>query len=311
MQYLSNTYNRAYRRSLPARAPSPESSVLKSFVLAAGALCLAGLSQFAAAQHLDVKISTSNGPVAGSKILVDVYGDIAWYLGQAGGLPIRYDTGTMIFPANFNDLPGGPFATDNPGFQTFRDQFVRDEELAFRAHGQLQYLPVGGTEWTAAAPGGGIRVMGSIPQDIVFDYVYNGVREAEYLFYEAGTLFTGAGVVGPTAAPIAGASAQGAFHYHMDWYLEGTARSARGFFLVEMSLYSTAVSGGQPKYLESDRFHVIFRNDVSNDEFAAAMLTLTQAPVMAQPVPEPGTWALMAGGLGLLGAAARRRRAGR
>ena len=101
----------------------------------------------AVAQHLDVKVSTSAGPVAGSAIQLDVYGDLSWYLANAGGLPIEHATGRRIFPANFTDPAGGPYSTDNPGFQSFAGQFVPDEELHFRAQGILRYLAVGATPW--------------------------------------------------------------------------------------------------------------------------------------------------------------------
>jgi hypothetical protein len=301
--------NRSGPGQWSVRPDASKEPALKSIVSPLVAALVLAVSLPAAAQHLDVKLGTSNGPVAGSKIDIEVYGDLNWYIAQTGGSPVEHGTGTLIVPANFNDAPGGPFATDNPGFQSFAGQFLPNEELRFRAHDRLRYLPSGGTEWVDAAPGGGIRLMGSIPEDIVFDYVYNGTREAEYLYYEGGTLFAGNGVIGPQEAPIAGASSRGAFHLHLDWYLEGSARAAKGTYLVEMSLFSTAVSGGVPKYLESDRFHVIFRNDVTNDQFGAAMRTLTDAPAAAvvSGVPEPETWALAAVGLAIVGVATRRR----
>ena len=270
------------------------------------AAVLAILCASAQAQHLDVKISTSAGPVAGSRIVLNVFGDIGWYMTQAGGLPIDHDSGRYIFPANFNDAPGGPFATDNPGFQTFANQFVKDEELHFRTYDRLWHLAPGGATWLPAAPGGGIRLMGSIPEDVAFDYIFNGVGEAEYLFYEGGTLFSGSGVSGPLAAPIGSASAQGAFHYHLDWYLEGAARANTGTYLLEMSLFSTATAGGGPKYQESDRFYVMFRNSVTDAQFASSLQTLTAAP--ASPAPEPGTWLLSLAGLAVVAWVAARRR---
>lgn len=268
----------------------------------------------AAAQHLDVKISTSKGPVAGSKIQLDVYGDLSWYIANAGGMPLDFDTGYGVFPANFSDLKGGPYLTDNPGFQSFAGQFQPNEEVWFRAVGSLQYLAPGAGSWVAADPGGGIRLYGAIPDDIVFDFVYNGTRESEYNFYAGGTLFHGGGISGPTSAPIGLAGRTGSLHYHLNWGLEGTAQGRKGSFMLEMQVFSSAtIAGGAAKYQISDPFFIIFRNDVTDDQFASAMRTLTQppAPVVAPaPVPEPQTWAMLVIGLGLAGGMARRRREG-
>ena len=262
-----------------------------------------------AAQHLDVRVDTSNGPVAGSKITTDVYGDIDWFLSNVGSLPYTHDTGELIVPGNFGDAAGGAYSTDNPGFQSFRGDFGAGEEMSFRATGALQYLAPGASDWVAAAPGGGIRLYGSIPDDVVFAYVYDGLREDEYFLYEGGTLFTGTGIQGPASAPIGAASSLGAMHYHLDWYLEGTARDNKGAYLIEMQLLSSAKSGGADKYTPSETFHIMFNHGITTAQYADAMKTLTIAPMA--PVPEPASVAMLAlGGALLAGRVVRRRRRG-
>lgn len=275
--------------------------------LASAAFISLTFSSPVVAQHLDVRIDTSNGPVAGSTITTDVYGDVDWFLANVGSLPYAHDTGRLIVPGNFGDLPGGPFSTDNPGFQSFRGDFGAGEEMWFRAMGTLQYLAPGASDWVAAAPGGGIRLYGSIPDDIVFAYVYDGLRGDEYFFYEEGTRFTGTGIDGPTSAPIGAASALGAMHYHLDWYLEGTARDNKGAYLIEMQLFSSAQAGGADKYLPSETFHILFNHGATTEQYADALKTLTVAPMA--PVPEPASVAMLAlGGALLAGQVARRRR---
>ncbi len=297
-------------------------SAIVSGSLSAALISLAFISLTAAtpvaAQHLDVRVDTSNGPVAGSKITTDVYGDVAWFLSNVGSLPYTHDTGRLIVPGNFGDAAGGPFSTDNPGFQSFRGDFGAFEEMWFRASGVLQYLAPGANDWVAAAPGGGIRLYGAIPEDVVFDFVFNGVRESDYLFYEGGTLFSGTGIQGPTTAPVGSASALGAMHYHLDWFLEGTARTNEGAYLLEMQLFSNAKVGGVDKYLASETFHVLFNHGITTAEYADALKTLTVAPVIAVPVtvepplvtsvPEPASVAMLALGGALLAAQVARRR---
>lgn len=256
---------------------------MRRWMGAGGLLALALVALPVGAQHLDVKVSTSGGAVAGSRIELDVYGDLAWYLAQAGGLPQHYLYGYHIFPSNFSDRKGGPYLTDNPGFQSFRDQFVGGEAIGFTASGRLEYLAPGGTRWEVAPSGGGVRLYGAIPDDVVFDYVVNGARESEYLFYAGGTLFGGDGISGPVTAPIGLAKADGSLHYHLNWSLEGTAQAHRGTFLAELRILSMATEGGAPKYVPSDPFYVMFRNDVSDAEYAEALRTLIVAPSSSDP----------------------------
>jgi hypothetical protein len=95
-------------------------------------------------------------------------------------------------------------------------------------------------------------------------------------------------------------------HYHLDWDLVGaSAQAAKGAYVLTMSVFSTAMAGGATKYLESEPFHVLFRNGMTDQQFGAAMQTLT---LPASPAPEPSTWAMLASGSLLTGWAARRRR---
>ncbi len=286
--------------------------------LRVAALLAAACATPVAAQHLDVQVDTSDGPRAGSKITTGVYGDVDWFINNVGAIPYTHDTRRLIVPGNFGDAAGGVFSTDNPGFQSFKGDFGAGEEMWFRAAGTLQYLAPGASDWVAAAPGGGIRLYGSIPDDVVFDFVYNGLREDEYNFYWDGTLFTGAGIQGPATAPIGAASAEGAMHYHLDWFLEGSARANKGAYLIEMQLFSSAKSGGADKYKPSDTFNILFNHGITTAQYADAMKTLTVAPVVAPPitvapvvvsVPEPASVAMLAlGGALLAGQVARRRR---
>jgi len=259
------------------------------------------------AQHLDVKVSTSNGPVAGSKIEVDVFGDLSLFLGATGTLPIHAQTGALIFPTWFSDRTrqgAATTSTDNPGFQSFAGSFLHLEEIQFRALGSLSgWTPVG-SGWSAAAAAASVRLSGGMPDEIALDRFFNPTPEviAAYEFYEGGTRFSGTGITGPTVAPIGLASASGGFHDHWDWFLEGAARATPGAYLVEVQIISSVLVGGSAKYVDSDPFHVLFNNRLTNEQFNTALLSLTT------PVPEPDTWALMLGGVGLLAFAARRSR---
>jgi hypothetical protein len=76
-----------------------------------------------------------------------------------------------------------------------------------------------------------------------------------------------------------------------------TAASAGGFFAAPVPFYSVALTA--------------FTNTLSEVAFNGSGFTITQgggSVNFASPVPEPDTYALMLGGLGLLGFLARRRR---
>lgn len=264
-------------------------------------LALLALPVPAMAVHYDVEIRTSAGPVAGSRIVTDFYGD----LDLAGTLPIDALTGYKIYPGYFDDLEGGPNLTDDPGFQAFPGTFVPREEIHFRALGTLAYWNPGAAAWADASAGSAIKLYGGIPNDVALNYLldpFDPAAGAAYAYWADGTRFTAAGVAGPVSAVIDDAKSDGAFHAHLDWELTNT--SLTGVYLVTLQLWSPAQINGTAKYLDSDPFMIIFKSAGIADSVLADALDAR----LAAPVPEPGAWAMLALGLPLVGWLAKRRR---
>jgi hypothetical protein len=266
------------------------------------ALCVFLYATLAQAIHYDVRLGTSNGAVAGSKITVDFYGD----LDLAGKLPIDAQTGYKLFPGYFDDLAGGPKLTDDPGFQAFNNSFSYGEELHFRAVGVLEYWNPQTTTWGAATNGASITLYGGIPVDVWLNHMLepaNPAYAAQYQYYANGTVFSGQGVSGPTTALIDGASQTGSFHSHLDWKVSDSASA--GVYKLALQIWSPTTTGGVTKYVDSDPFHVVFKTaGVSQSQYDFAFNQL-----VTTAVPEADTYAMLLAGLGIVGLMSRRKRA--
>lgn len=253
----------------------------------------------AQAIHYDVRLGTDNGPVSGSKITIDFYGD----LDLAGKLPTDAKTGHKLFPGYFDDLAGGPKLTDDPGFQAFNGSFKYGEELHFRAVGALEYWNPDTANWGNASSGSTVTLYGGIPVDVWLNYMLepgNPSYATQYQYYSGGTVFTGQGIDGPTTALIDGSSQAGSFHSHLDWKASDTALA--GVYKVSLQIWSPTMEGGVSKYLDSDPFHVVFKTaGVSQSQYDFAFGQLVTA------VPEASTYSMLTAGLLLIGLMTRRR----
>lgn len=232
------------------------------------------------AVHYDIELRTSGGPVAGSRITTDFFGDLG---GLAGQLPIDAATGYQIYPGYFGDLEGGPYLTDDPGFQAFANTFVRGEEIHFRAVGRLQYWNPATGRWGLAPEGVEVTLYGGIPTHIVIGYVQDPQAwEEEYAYYEQGTRYSRQGITGPPAAVIDDAKSNGSFHAHLDWKVSSSQGvPPAGAYMVTLSLWSPTLDGatGRPKYLSSQPVHVLFERGISEQQLRQALSARIQPAV--------------------------------
>lgn len=260
--------------------------------LAALFVCL-GRPVDALAIHYDVELRTSLGPVAGSQITTEFYGD----LDLAGKLPIDVATGYKIFPGYFDDLEGGPRLTDDPGFQAFSGTFAAGEEIHFRALGTLQYWDAVSTSWVTAPDTASIKLYGGIPNDVVLNYLLNPsdpAAAAAYAYWEGGTQFTADGILGPSSAVIDDAKSSGSFHAHLDWELTATAPA--GVYLTTLQLWSPTLENATAKYLDSEPFMVMFKSAGVEDAVLADALNAR----LYAPIPEASHLLLTLVGLAFL-----------
>ena len=262
--------------------------------------------------HFDVIIDVDPAGADGASILID----------ESNTFPVESSTGRTIVPADFGDFAGGPHKTDDPGWVIKAGDFLGGEVLWFRALGSLRFWDKAEQRWQDDSPNGErVRLLGAIPPDILI----NGSAE-DNAFYAESTLWSAAGLEGPSEAPIEQAvdvTSGDAIHAHLDFCLEGktsegvigdctvpgighTGSPSVGAYLIEMQLFSKTIAsnGEQQKYIDSPPVKVLLNNGLVANECSDAISALTEY----QNVPAMGGIGLLALGLSMLGLGAVRLR---
>lgn len=183
-------------------------------------------------------------------------------------------TGGALFEGDFGDLVKGPYKTSSPGFNTFA--FTAGTIVNYTALGGLSYFD--GLNWSSHVPTQEyVRLEGNGGED---------------------TRWTVSGPSGDLSGLLGQVSSNGELHEHLDFSVAriGGGTPAVGAYLIQLQLTADG-------YGSSDPFYLVFNRGLSVTAFESGVEALTA------PVPEPGTWALMLAGLGLVGVALRRRQA--
>jgi hypothetical protein len=259
-----------------------------------------GLAAFAPglqAVHLDVELRGGNDKVdIGFCMTAGVGCDLPGALKQLGlpdgTLPIDWATGRMMFAADLDDFPR-PNETANPGFQAVGGALIPQELIRYEALDGLQYWDPDQRIWRPSDATTQIRLFGGleartiiredrshcegllicIPKEII-----------ETVYDEGSTTYQASGIGNASSLIVDNANASGAFHTHLDWFLENTAGEAggpRGAYLVAMRLWSDRRS--QP----SEPFLIAFNNGLPAQEFVAALSARMEDPTIVDPTPEP------------------------
>ena len=187
------------------------------------------------------------------------------------GNHVFHTDGSPVFEGDFGDIAGGPYGTDDPGFDSDDGTFLAGTIVRYTALGSLKYW--NGSTWQASVPGNEyLQMDGNLGEE---------------------TRWTVSGLTGAPSGLVGQAGINGTVHEHLDFRV-GRAGGvpAVGAYLFQLQL--TADKG----YLPSMPYYVAMNHGLTVDAFETAVAA----------VPEPQTWALMLGGLAIGAFALRNRR---
>lgn len=253
------------------------------------------LNRQAVAQHLDIEVwGQGNALFAGYCRIAGILGcDLdgltdALHL-PANTLPIEAATGKLIFPADFQDLPGGSFKTKNPGFQSIQNALLPNELISYRALGKLRYWNPISAAWEDAPPGVQIRLFGGLEASTEMRDDYDKCAGQLICFsngsfgIDGSTVFSGDGIHGSAELVVDITNTNGILHSHLSFFLEdqhGEIGGPEGAYLIELQLLSNA------RFFASEPVLIMFNAGLDKQQFATAMIALTGEPGNVQPPPQ-------------------------
>ncbi len=187
-----------------------------------------------------------------------------------GHAATQFGTGFKIFEGDFGDISGGPFRTDDPGYDSEPGTFVSGTFITYNTVGSLWFW--NGGNWGLAGAER-VRLDGNLGEE---------------------SFFSGTGTSGDLTGLVGVAGNGGVVHEHLDMLVSrvGGGIPAIGSYMFQLYLTGTNLTA-------SDTFLMVLNRGLSEDNF--------EMSVQALAGPEPTTWLLWRGGLALIGAAARRR----
>jgi len=188
-----------------------------------------------------------------------------------GHSAIQFGSGFKIFEGDFGDISGGPFRTDDPGYDSAPGTFVPGTFITYNTVGGLWFWN-GGTWGLAGAER--VRLDGNLGEE---------------------SFFSGTGTSGALTGLVGVAGNSGVIHEHLDMVISrvGGGLPAIGSYMFQLYLTGTNLTA-------SDTFLMVLNRGLSEQNF--------EQSVQALAVPEPSTWLMWLAGVGLVGAIAARRR---
>jgi hypothetical protein len=205
-------------------------------------------------------------------------------LGVGGYHELEYGTGIPIFEGALNTLLAGPsgprWRGTNPGFDSEPGTFQVTDVVSVRpvVYGTgLDFW--NGSSWQDLMPRNEtLELRDTLDETAIFDSV-GFTQSADFQ-----------GAMWPEP--------DGAIHQHFTFTLSDSPSGLPG---PTMGAYRILLQASSPNYAPSTPFYIVFNRGLGEEQFEEA--------IHAMAVPEPGTYAMLGLGLGVIAMVARRRKA--
>lgn len=183
-------------------------------------------------------------------------------------------TGYAIFESDFRDLAGGPYKTDDPGYDSVDGTFAVGAVINYNAIGNLWFWD--GMTWSSTvANNEKIRLDGNLGEE---------------------TIWTSTGTSGDLTGLVGQAGSDGKIHEHLDMRVIAPTGflPTTGAYYITMYLSGTGLEN-------SDPYLIVFNNGLAEEDFEASVAALAA-------IPEPESYVLMLAGLAFIGMRRRQKR---